>query len=177
MGRSRYTITEPQTAHFVTCTIIDWLPLFSSPEVVQIIFDSWSFLRNEGDFKLYGFVVLENHLHFIAQSDDLTRSVSRFKSYTARQIIDGYIAQKAYGILDRLAFGKKQHKHDRDHQFWQEGSHPELIQSDVVMREKLEYIHNNPAKRGYVDLAEHWRYSSARCYQGEDGLIELDIWS
>jgi len=29
-------------------------------------------------------------------------------------------------------------------------------------------------KRGYVDEATHWRYSSARDYEGIDGLIEVE---
>jgi putative transposase len=46
-----------------------------------------------------------------------------------------------------------------------------------MMREKLDYIHANLVKRGYVDRAEHWRYSSARNYAGETGLIEVDRWA
>ena len=41
------------------------------------------------------------------------------------------------------------------------------------MRQKLEYMHNNPVKRGYVDEAVHWRYSSARNYAGLRGLIDV----
>ena len=41
------------------------------------------------------------------------------------------------------------------------------------MREKLDYIHNNPVKRGYVADACHWRYSSAQNYAGKEGLIEV----
>jgi hypothetical protein len=33
-----------------------------------------------------------------------------------------------------------------------------------MMRQKIQYIHDNPVKRGYVDLSEHWRYSSYRNY-------------
>jgi hypothetical protein len=33
-----------------------------------------------------------------------------------------------------------------------------------------------PVKRGYVDKAEQWRYSSARSYAGEVGLVEIDRW-
>jgi hypothetical protein len=43
-----------------------------------------------------------------------------------------------------------------------------------VMRQKLDYIHHNPVKRGYVDLPEHWRWSSARDYAGMPGLIAVD---
>ena len=41
------------------------------------------------------------------------------------------------------------------------------------MREKLDYIHANPVKRGYVNLPEHWRYSSAANYAGLAGLIDI----
>jgi len=46
-----------------------------------------------------------------------------------------------------------------------------------MMRQKLDYIHQNPVKRGYVDQPEHWRYSSARNYAGQAGLIEvMRVW-
>ena len=35
-----------------------------------------------------------------------------------------------------------------------------------MMISKIKYIHENPVKRGYVDEATHWRYSSARDYEG-----------
>jgi len=42
-----------------------------------------------------------------------------------------------------------------------------------MMLQKLEYLHNNPVKRGYVDEPVHWRYSSARNYAGKPGLVEV----
>jgi hypothetical protein len=42
-----------------------------------------------------------------------------------------------------------------------------------VLRQKREYIHQNPVKRGYVDDPVHWRYSSARNYAGLPGLIPV----
>jgi len=72
-----------------------------------------------------------------------------------------------------LAFFKRAHKQETTYQVWEEGNHPQIIESEVVMRQKLDYIHHNPVKRGYVDQPEHWRYSSARNYAGQDGLIEV----
>jgi hypothetical protein len=46
-----------------------------------------------------------------------------------------------------------------------------------MMIERINYIHNNPVKRGYVDEAKHWRYSSARDYEGVLGLLEIErLW-
>jgi REP element-mobilizing transposase RayT len=117
--------------------------------------------------------VLENHIHFIAASKDLSKEVGDFKSYTARRVIDLLESAKATTILDQLAFRKAKYKHDRDYQFWQEGSHPQQIGNAEIMRQKVEYIHYNPVKRGFVDEPTHWRYSSARNYAGLPGLIEI----
>ena len=61
-----------------------------------------------------------------------------------------------------MKFFRKAHKLDREYQCWEEGSHPQLIQNAEMLRQKLDYSHFNPVKRGYVDKPEHWRYSSAR---------------
>ena len=176
MGRSRYTITEPDKPHFMTCTVMEWLPVFTRPETVQIVLDCWRYQREHEGLRLYGYVVLENHLHFIAQAKNLNKCVSSFKSFTARQIIDLLEAQHVEQLLTRLRFSKRAHKVDREYQFWQEGVHAELVFSEAMMREKLDYIHANPVKRGYVNLPEHWRYSSAANYAGLAGLIDIDIW-
>lgn len=42
------------------------------------------------------------------------------------------------------------------------------------MQIKVDYIHNNPVKKGFVDKPAHWRYSSARDYHGVVGLIEVE---
>jgi REP element-mobilizing transposase RayT len=97
-----------------------------------------------------------------------------FKKYTARQIIDLLKMRKVTTILEQLSFYKKSHKEDREYQLWQEGIAPKLIQSDAMMVERINYIHNNPIKRGYVDEAKHWRYSSARDYEGDAGLVEVE---
>jgi REP element-mobilizing transposase RayT len=176
MGRSRYRFAEPGQPHFMTCTVLNWIPIFTRPDTVKILLESLKFLANEG-LKLYAYVILENHMHLIAQSKQLDKDMARFKSYSARQLI-GYLTDNNVAvILDQLAFYKKAHKKDRAYQLWQEGVHPEWIQNEEIMRQKVEYIHRNPVERGYVDQPEHWRYSSARNYAGEEGLIEVcKVW-
>ena len=82
--------------------------------------------------------MLENHLHMIINSDDLSQST---------------------------------------YQLWQEGFQLKLIQSEKIFIDRVNYIHYNPVKRGYVDEAKHWRYSSARDYEGKRGLIDIErVW-
>jgi REP element-mobilizing transposase RayT len=174
MPRTRYKIYEQERPHFLTCTVINWLPIFAAPPIVQILFDSWTFLQAEGRLTLYAYVVMVNHVHLVAVSSNLTKELAAFKSFTARSIIDYLKDKNARRVLDQLEQHKLKHKKDRTYQLWQEGSHPQLIQNEEMMRQKVAYIHDNPVKRGYVDDPAHWRYSSARNYAGQPGLIEVE---
>ncbi len=163
MGRTRYKIYKPTHPHFITCTVLHWLPIFTRKESVQIIIDCIKFLQEKDNLKLYAYVILENHLHMVVSSNDLHKSMQSFKQYTAKQILQMLKKQNAKTILDQLMFYKKASHKDKTYQVWEEGFQPKLIQSNEMMIQKIKYIHNNPVKRGFVDKAEHWRYSSAVC--------------
>ena len=63
------------------------------------------------------------------------------------------------------------------YQVWQEGVHPQAIVGDEMMLQKLEYLHNNPVKRGLVAAPEHWRYSSAHEWcGGVEPVLTCDDW-
>jgi REP-associated tyrosine transposase len=96
-----------------------------------------------------------------------------FKMFTAKSLIELLEAHRAEMLLRQFRALKLRHRTRSEYQVWQEGSHPKQIGSAEVMRQKLEYIHNNPVKRGYVDEAVHWRYSSARNYAGLPGLVDV----
>jgi putative transposase len=175
MGRSRYKIYDSQFPHFLTMTVVDWLPIFSNREVTDIILDSLRYLQEEKKAKLYAYVIMENHLHCVVQSDELTKVIQSFKSYTARAIIDYFTERKNAGILRKFRQNKLSHKTESQYQVWQEGSHPEEITTDEMMHQKIEYIHNNPVRRGYVEEASYWRYSSAQNYEGKQGLVNVEM--
>ncbi len=173
MGRSRYRIYDNKAPHFLTCTVVNWMPLFTRPETVEIILEALRYRVEHNGWKVYGYVILENHIHFVIQVDNLSEELSRFKSFTARKLIDYLEGCGAERLLKQMAFFRKAHKEDRDYQCWEEGSHPQLIENEDVLRQKLDYIHQNPVKRGYVDDAVHWRNSSARNYAGMQGMIPI----
>lgn len=173
MSRSRYKIFENEYPHFLTCTIVGWLPVFTRPEAAKIGLDSWQFLQDSDRIQLFGYVILENHLHLVAAADDLSKEIGDFKSFTARRIIDLLEQRGEKSLLKQLQEFKALHKTDRTYQLWQEGSHPQQIQDDRMMRQKLDYTHYNPVRRGYVDDPVHWRYTSARNYAGLPGLLPV----
>ena len=171
--RTRYQIVENEFPYFTTWTINAWLPVFTRQWAVNEVLDSWRHLQQGDELQLLGYCVLENHLHLIAVGPSIANTIARSRSYTARKIIDGLRSRGEQTLLDLLAGNKLKHKHDRDFQLWQEGKKPKQIRTDPTMWQKLEYIHYNPVRRGYVDDPCHWRYSSARNYAQMPGLIDV----
>lgn len=173
MGRSRYRFDTDGSPHFVTDTVVGWLPVFMRPDCVQIVLNSLTFLQKEERLTLFAWVVMENHLHLIVSGKRVAKEVGHFKSYTARLILDRLQSLGEHTILRQLKAEKADFKSDRDFQFWQEGSHPQKIETEEMMWQKIEYIHMNTVRRGYINDPLHWRYSSARSYARQEGLIPV----
>lgn len=171
--RSRYKFTEPGN-YFLTATIVEWLPVFQGVEPCNIIVDALEFCRQNKEMKLRAYVIMENHIHLIAEAPDLSTTIQSFKSYTARQIISHMTNSNKEWLHRLFTLYKKRYKHDSTYQVWQEGVHPQRIQGAEMLTQKMTYIHQNPVRRGYVDLPEHWRYSSARNYLLDPHVV-LDV--
>ncbi len=173
--RTRYQILESDSVYFITSTIVEWIPVFTKREYFEIIIDSLRYCRENKGLKLYAYIILDNHIHLIGSADNLTQIVKDFKSYTAREIIKTAKTDNKNWLLNQLAFYKKKYKKDSKYQVWQEGYHPQMITREDIFKQKIDYIHNNPVKRGFVEEAEHWVYSSARYYLCGEGHIEIDL--
>lgn len=173
--RSRYRVVDTESVYFVTSTIVEWIPGFTSAPYFEIITNSLAYCRQHKGLRLYAYVVLDNHIHLIAGADDLSSVIQAFKRHTAKQIVELATTTKRDWLLNQFAYYRKKHKITSEHQVWQEGFHPQRIQDDDMMYQKLKYIHENPVRRGYVEAPEHWRYSSARNYiLNDDRVLEID---
>jgi putative transposase len=59
---------------------------------------------------------------------------------------------------------------------WQPGYHDFNIYSEEKLREKVDYMHNNPVRAGLVESPEHWKYSSARFHlDGKSVAVPIEF--
>ncbi len=173
--RTNYKITDKDGVYFITSTIVEWIPVFTTKAYFEILIQSFVFCRQNKGLKLFCYVILDNHFHAIVAGTNLSRTIADLKKFTARTIIDQLKIDQKEWLLNQLAYFKKRYKTQSDYQLWQEGYHPQLIISEEMLRQKIRYTHNNPLKRGVVSAPEHWLYSSARNYLlGDNSVIELD---
>ncbi len=133
------------------------------------------FCQIEKNLKIYAYVILDNHFHMICQALELSRILQSLKRHTSKCILEKLKKDQKEWLLQLLAFYKKKHKKDSQHQLWQEGFHPQQIISEGMFKQKVEYIHQNPVKRGYVENPEDWYFSSASEFLvNRRGPIQLD---
>ena len=59
-------------------------------------------------------------------------------------------------------------------QFWQQHNKPIELWSAHVIEQKLNYLHMNPVKAGFVCEPQNWKYSSAIDYAGGKGMIDIE---
>ncbi len=135
--------------------------------------DSLDYMKKKHDIQLYAYVLMHNHFHCILEGDNLASVLRKFKSYTARRIIDHLTDRNRVLLLRSLQAPTSQT--DSSYKVWQEGFHPKQISNRHMMAQKMEYIHYNPVKAGFVDKPVDWRYSSARNYEGLEHLISVNL--
>jgi putative transposase len=175
--RSRYKINEPHASHFITSTIVQWLPVFTSTAYCNILIESFDYCRLHKELRIYGWVIMDNHFHAVVFAPELTRVMADLKKFTTRRILEQLESDGREWLLKELAHFRAAHKTASEHQVWQEGFHPQAIIDDAMMLQKLDYMHNNPVVRGLVASPEHWRYSSAHEWlPGAQPVLKCDAW-
>ncbi len=172
----RYRVTrEDGRSYLCTCAFSGWLPIFNfGRRYFEIIGDSLTHCRIKKGLVLHGYVLMVDHLHLIVRHDDLSEVMRAFKSWTSRLISNALEEENrvdALKIIRRAAFGRP----GQELSVWQPGFHPKGIIGDAMMLQKLQYVHNNPVRKGFVAAPEGWLHSSARDYViGKTGPIEID---
>src|SRR5690349_6186774 len=74
--------------HFVTCSIVRWLPIFISGPYFGILANSLRHMRAHRDLSVHGYVFMPTHMHAIvtARQDDLSEVMRDFKRFTSKMI-------------------------------------------------------------------------------------------
>jgi putative transposase len=155
---------EQQHIAFFTATILEWKHLLKLDKYKDTILGSLRFLVENKRVKVYGFVIMPNHIHLLWKMEEPHRreDVQRdFLKYTAQQIkLD--LIQHHPAVLEKFRVVAK----DRQYQLWERNPLSVYCYYTAVTEQKLDYIHRNPVQERWrlAILPEDYSYSSARFY-------------
>ncbi len=138
--------------HFVTFTTKNWYYLFDRHDRFKILEKSFVYCQKQKALKVFAFVFMLNHLHFIASAPNLGATVRDMKTFLSKELQKNIIATEP-NILNLFE--------DKDgYQIWQKTNAPKYIETENFFKQKKEYIHMNPVLKQYVHEPEDWRWSS-----------------
>lgn len=172
MPNSYRIFQEERYAYFVTCTIVEWLPVFTTDAYCQIILDSLAYVRKHKMTQLNAYVLMPTHLHAVLWPQDgtsLSNVLRDFKRFTSRAISNEAQKQNDDRFLEIFTQARQMGRSTdvSDYQVWQEGSHPEAIYTRDFAQQKIDYIHKNPIRAGLAQSILDWPYTSAHAYYSE----------
>ena len=159
----RYRIVEGVEIYYVTFTIVEWMPIFIEEATCKIFTDSLNFSIKNKRLGVNAYVIMPTHTHAILFDRDfdnerLKHTLDDLRKFTGRLLLDYADANlpNPFGQTFR-----ENAKEDRQRKFWQSTQHPEGIFTEKFYRQKFNYIHLNPVRKGLVRSAVDWRFSSA----------------
>ena len=164
---TRHQYYNQDNLFFVTTTIKDWINIFDIETYKKILIDTLTFCIEKYSVDLIAYVIMPNHIHFILffkEKTKLSDFMRDFKKYSSRQIRLELQKDNNINILELIRFQKG----EQLYKVWQDGFDAKIIRGNDMLITKIEYIHNNPVRKGLVENAEEWEDSSAGFYSGKE---------
>jgi len=97
----------------------------------------------------------------------------RHTSKTIIQQIKDEPESRREWLLENFKKAANEHPKSREYKFWQDGYHPVELYSPGFIKQKLDYIHNNPVEEMLVQYPWEYMFSSARNYADMDSLLDV----
>lgn len=150
------------TPQFYTATIFEWKKLLKPEKYKMILIESLQYLVNEKRVKLYGYVIMDNHIHLIwspTKLYSLKHTQLSFMKFTAQKIKRD-LQENHQNVLKEFLVLQK----DRKYQFWKRNPLCVDLFDSKTITQKLKYVHKNPIKAAYCEEEIDYRFSSAKFY-------------
>jgi putative transposase len=178
---SKYKVGEDATPHFVTFTVVGWIDVFSRELYKEILVSSLTYCIESKGMILHAWVIMTNHVHLIisSQTNKIEYIVRDMKKYTSKQIIkaiqENSTESRKEWMLNIFGYTGRHNNSNKDFQFWRQDYHPVELSSTERLKQRIDYLHENPVRSGLVWEPWHYKFSSAiDYYTKEPGLIAIE---
>jgi len=128
-------------------------------------------------FRLVAFVMMPEHVHLLVSPEADAAHVDQLLAATKRPFsfrIKQRLVQHDPVLLDRLTIRERPGK--ETFRFWQEGAgYDRNLSNETTVLAAIDYIHQNPVRRGLVVQPDDWKWSSARWYRSDGRIVDPDL--
>ena len=178
---TKYKATTTDEAYFITITTVGWIDVFTRLNQNYVIINALKHCQVNKGLEIYGYCIMSSHIHLLCKATNgfiLSDVIRDFKKFTSKKIIQTIIDEpesRREWMLDYFKKSCEHLKREQNYKVWQNGYHAEIIETNWFIKQKMNYIHNNPVLAKIVTLPEDYYFSSARNYAGLENEIEVVI--
>ncbi|HXS35094.1 MAG TPA: transposase [Flavipsychrobacter sp.] len=176
----KYRIQDQTQMYFVTFTVVNWIDVFIRDDYREIFTDSIKYCQQNKGLEVYAWCIMTSHIHLIIGTNGqnkLQDIIRDLKAYTSRHlrkaIEDSNIESRKEWLLWMFERAGTYNSNNNDFQLWQQHSHPIELSRGELVKQRLDYLHNNPVTAGFVTEPNHWKWSSAYDYSGGKGIVDI----
>ncbi|HEY2839587.1 MAG TPA: hypothetical protein VGJ26_10575 [Pirellulales bacterium] len=171
----RKTFNAPSHAHELTFSCYTRFQFLKAERTCHWLADAINQARLRFDFALWAYVFMPEHAHLIIfprRADyDMGKISAAIKLPVARRAIH-FLQANHSPWLARIS---RQRGSRTERLFWQSGGgYDRNITAGKTLLQIIEYLHLNPVRRGLVERAADWKWSSAAVFEGGEGPIAVD---
>lgn len=184
----KHKFNNPAAAYFVSFATVYWLDVFTRQIYFSILEEAVNFCSAEKGIEVFAYCFMPSHacpersrrVHFVFRSanDDPSGLLRDFKGFTARKLLkeieDNPKESRKEWLLWMMERAGKKKSNVAKRQFWQQHNKPIELLSNKVIKQKIDYTHNNPVESGFVTNPVDWKYSSARNYADDETVLKID---
>ena len=181
MPADNYFIDNQNANYFVTFTVTNWIDIFTRKDYKIEIVDSLNFcIKNKG-LVVFAWCLMSNHLHLVCRAkegfriSDIIRDFKKFTSKTIIKLVQQIPESRKDWLLNQFEFAGKFDNRIKKYKFWQETNHAVLLETNEMIDQRINYVHENPVRALIVAHPHEYLFSSAVDYAGEKGLVEIQM--
>jgi len=137
---TKYKATMPDTAYFITITVVGWIDLFTRLNQKQLIANSLSYCQKQKGLEIYAYCIMSSHVHMLCKANDggiLANIIRDFKKFTSKRIIATIKDQpesRREWLLGYFSSACTHLKRKQQYKVWQDGYHAEIASSNWFIK-------------------------------------------
>lgn len=171
-----FLVSKDTPAYYLTSVAKDRLPIFHTDKIAKLTCDAINEARNSGNFLIFAYVIMPDHIHLVTDSRRKSKDVHRFvNGIVSRRVID-YLKEKGHAVsLKKL---KTVRTDGSQYSLWQHHPDTRLLWNEEMLWQRIQYTHFNPVRAGLAENPNDWKWSSARIFHKRrlDGEpLEVDL--
>jgi REP-associated tyrosine transposase len=163
----------PREIHELTFSCYQRRPLLANPRVCQMLSLAIDRATTKQAYDLIAFVYMPEHVHLLVYPTSPESRISRLLyaikrpfSIRVKQMLEG----ESSPLLPKLTIRERPGK--TVFRFWQEGGgYDRNILKMSTLKSAIDYIHNNPVRRGLCKLPIEWLVLRTRVLMSATGSL------